>query len=134
MLRPEFMMSSLSVTNHLNRNKRVIKLLQSIRDQFKIEHMALWMNDKVYLCTKGWESIHEADKTLLYLYKLVHNDCMIYDMPLFFTHTSLLEDMSQIGKIPYRFVILHLSDKFTLTIVSDPQQDINLLNEVIFLI
>lgn len=38
--------------------------------------------------------------------------------------------MTLIGKIPYRFVIMQLSELFTLTLVSDPNLEINDLYQV----
>eukprot|EP00347_Sterkiella_histriomuscorum_P022838 403336959 len=130
-MKPEMLNNSLSISSHSNRNESINKLMKTIKDKFNIEHMALWISDKIYMCTKGWLNIHEADKSMLYLYKLAHNDAMIFDIPLYFTHTSLIDDMNQIGKVPYRYVILQLADKFTLTVVSDPQLDINHLNEFV---
>lgn len=56
--------------------------------------MCLWLKDKVYLCTKGWNEIHEADKILLKIFKEANSDPIICDIPLYLTHTSLVEEMS----------------------------------------
>lgn len=93
-MRPELFYSSLNISSHSSRNESILKLVSKIKDQFSIEHMALWIQDKIYTCTQGWNNIHEADKIMLFLYKQVHNDSMIIDIPLYFTHTSLLDDMS----------------------------------------
>lgn len=113
------------MTSHQNRNGRILKLISKLKDQFGIEHIALWLNDKIYACSAGWYNIHDADKSLLLLYQLVNKDAIIHDIPVYLTHTSLVEDMSQIGKVPYRFVIMQLSEIFSLTLVSDPTLDIN---------
>lgn len=68
-MKPELIYNSLSISSHSNRNERIIQLMRKIKEKFSIEHMALWLSDKIYLCTKGWDSIHEADKVMLYLYK-----------------------------------------------------------------
>ncbi|CDW82119.1 UNKNOWN [Stylonychia lemnae] len=131
MMKPELLYSSLSVSSHLKRNEKIVGMLKSIQKQFKIEHMALWIDDKIYSCTQGWNNIHEADLSMLFLYKKVYSDSVIFDIPLYLTHTSLLDDMSQIGKIPYRYVIFQLSELFKLTIISDPLLDINDLNDFV---
>lgn len=60
----------------------------------------------------------------------MHNDSIIHDIPIYLTHTCLIEDMNMIGKVPYRYVIMQLSDIFTLTLVSEPSLDINDLYDV----
>jgi hypothetical protein len=109
-------------------------LLQKIKESYGVEHISLWLQDKIYLCSPAWHSIHEADKVLLNLYRSVNNDSIINDIPVFLTHTSLVDDINMIGRVPYRYVIMHLSDLFTVTLVSDPSLEINDLYYVRLLI
>ena len=49
----------------------------------------------------------------------------MHDIPIYLTHTSLIDDMNMIGKVPYRYLIVQLSEFFTLTLLTDPSLEIN---------
>lgn len=46
-------------------------------------------------------------------------------MPVYLTHTSLVEGTESIGKDPYRYIILQLSELFTMTLLCGPTTDTN---------
>ena len=100
-------------------------MMTKLKRDFNVGHCALWLKNRLYLSSQGWFDLHEADKTLLYLYMQVHNDSIITDIPVYLTHTALIEDISKIGYIPYRFVIMQLSEYFTLTIIIDDSIELN---------
>jgi len=59
---------------------------------------------------------------------------IIIDTPVYLTHTSLSDDFQNIGRIPYRFVLLQFSDTFSLTLLTDPSLDLSELSKVFLLI
>lgn len=63
------------------------------------------------------------------IYERVKKKAIIYDIPVYLTHTSLVEDAEEasFGQDPYRFIILKLSPIFTLTLLCGPSVDINSL-------
>lgn len=123
--KPYILFNSINVTCHSTRSDRIRYLLQSIQKEFNIDHLALWLENKLYYCSSGWNDIHAVDKCLLYLYKRVKNKAIIYDVPIYLTHTSLVEDPETVGVDPYRYIILKLSPLFTLTLVCGPSVDVN---------
>src|SRR5258706_6287717 len=104
--------------------------MQLLKEKFKIIHYCLWIGDEIYLCSREWNKMHEADKVLLFLYKQTNADSIITDVPIYLTHTSLVDDMRYVGHMPYRFVIMQLSELFSFSFVSDPELDINRVYEV----
>ena len=122
--KPYILFNAINVTCHSTRNDRIRYLLQSIQTEFQIDHLALWLENKLYYCSVGWNDIHSIDKCLLYLYKRVKDKAIIYDVPVYLTHTSLVEDPETVGIDPYRYIILRLSPIFTLTLVWGPSVDV----------
>ena len=128
---PPLLHSMQPVTSHLQRSERVRFLMQKVQKAFDVGHLALWLEDQIYFASASWHEIHEVDKTLLFVYKTLSKEGLIYDTPVYLTHTTLVEDAPAIGKIPYRYVVLKLSELFTLTLLSGPQLDVNELYEFI---
>lgn len=81
-----------------------------VRDQFKIEHIALNLNKQgLYFCSKGWSAIHEADRYLIEIQRtaiITDQTSIISDVPIYLTHTSFVEDFSSIGYLSYRLIIV----------------------------
>ena len=60
-----------------------------------------YRKEGIYLCTKSWQNIHEADRYLLNIsHESIINDetLTISDQPIFLTHTSLV-DGSEVGEL-----------------------------------
>ena len=49
----------------------------------------------------------------------------LYDFPVFLTHTSLVEDPENVGIDAYRYIIIHISPLFTLTLLCGPSVEVN---------
>lgn len=115
----------------IDKSSKIAKFMADIRDNFKVEHLALSQRGAgLYLCTPAWQSIHEADRFLLDILRettLRNETAIISDTPVFLTHTSLVDDLQSIGRLPYRSVLLQLSDSFSLGLLSNPSLDINQL-------
>jgi hypothetical protein len=62
---PYILLNAINVTCHSTRNDRIRFLLQSIQTKFEIGHLALWLENKLYYCSQGWNDIHSVDKCLL---------------------------------------------------------------------
>jgi len=124
---PFIVFNSVEISCHSVRNQKIKYLLRSIQENFQIQHLALWLKHKLYFCSSGWNDIHAVDKSLLYLYEKVKTKAVIYDIPVYLTHTSLVDDDEQIyfGLDPYRYIILKLSPIFTLTLLCGPSVDLN---------
>jgi hypothetical protein len=61
------------------------------------------------------------------IYERVKTEAIIYDIPVYLTHTSLVEEAedASFGQDPYRYIILKLSPIFTLTLLCGPSVDVN---------
>jgi hypothetical protein len=57
----------------------------------------------------------------------------VTDTPIYLTHTSLTNDFSSIGTLPYRFVVLQLSESFSMSLLCDTSLDLTELYKVIML-
>lgn len=81
-----------------------------------------YRKEGIYLCTKSWQNIHEADRYLLNIsHESIINDetLTISDQPIFLTHTSLVDDFSSIGKVSYRLIVIKVSEIFSVNLISD---------------
>lgn len=108
--------------------------MAKIKEKFKIQHISLEEKNKgLLMCTKGWMSIHEADRFLLELHReTTRSEEIITDTPIYLTHTALSQDFGSIGKAPYRYVTLKLGvESFSMGLLCDPTLNIDELNNVI---
>jgi len=87
--------------------------------------------NNLWFCTPAWFSLHEADRYLINLsaYAKDDQDDSIFTN-IYLTHTSLVEDYSSIGFIPYRLVVLPLTGGFSFRLISDQSLDLNQLQQV----
>ena len=61
---------------------------------------------------------------MLYLYKRINGQKDLCDIPVYLTHTSLVEDPETVGINAYRYIIFKLSDIFTLTLICGPDLEV----------
>jgi len=54
----------------------------------------------------------------------------VIETPIYLTHTSLTNDFTSIGILPHRFVVLQLSEAFSLSLICDPSLDLTELFKV----
>ena len=69
--------------------------------------------------------MHEADRVLLNLVCKTEQDC-----PVYLTHTSLNEDATGIGRVPFRQVTVPNSEEHSICLITDSSLDLDVLKTV----
>ena len=90
--RAEFLLDKPLVTSHSgSRSTEIRQFVKKIKDNFEVEHVAVFLKEKLYCCTKAWDDIHSTDKQLIQIIRetrMINNlECL--DIPIYMTHTSL---------------------------------------------
>ena len=73
--------------------------------------------------------MHSTDQQVLCIIKTsklqrAFGEMQVFDTPVYLTHTSLVEDIRAIARVPFRFIVLPLPIGAHLTILADPTLDV----------
>jgi hypothetical protein len=60
--RSELLFGASGLSSHMKKNEKIVDLIKKLKQKFNIAHLALWLQNKIYICTSGWNSLHDADK------------------------------------------------------------------------
>ena len=65
--------------------------------------------------------MHTTDKQLLgfIIQSKANEDVLFADVPVYLTHTSLVNDLKAIGKVPFRYLTFNLPNNIQVGIIAD---------------
>ena len=77
--------------------------------------------------------MHTADKQLLGILAQTYaeSDLIFSDIPVYLTHTSLVSELTAIGKVPFRYLIFNLPNSIQVGLIADIYTRLDLVSKAL---
>ena len=99
----------ISKSSALCQSRDFIEFVESIRKQFSVQHIAIYLGQELLVCSNAYFCLHPTDKQLLYILKenlILKAQDGFAEMIVYPTHTSLTDDIKSIGSVAFRYIVM----------------------------